>query len=164
IAPDWDLLGERLRSAIVEPPRAPRFTPKGRTTVTLAGAGPGPSIVRITARDQVGLLEAISRWFADHGVGILAADITTRDRTATDRFVVDGEFDRTALADHLSGPRRSPFRVRRPGHTARRSPPTSPTFHTPLHASGGNNVGIVVPEEVVVAFGRGKRIPVVVII
>jgi pimeloyl-ACP methyl ester carboxylesterase/predicted amino acid-binding ACT domain protein len=113
-APDWDALGLRLRSAITEPPKARRFTPKGRATVMLAGAGPGPSIVRVTARDQVGLLEAISRWFADHGVGILAADIATRGGTATDRFVVDGDFDHTALADHLSGPRRSPFRLRRP--------------------------------------------------
>ena len=41
---------------------------------------------------------------------------------------------------------------------------TSQTFHTTLWASGGNNVGIVVPEEVVTAFGRGKRVPVVVTI
>lgn len=35
-----------------------------------------------------------------------------------------------------------------------------PTFRTELWASGGNNVGIVVPEEVVLSFGRGKRVPV----
>lgn len=39
-----------------------------------------------------------------------------------------------------------------------------PTFRTVLEATGGNNVGIVVPEEVVLAFGRGKRVPVVVTI
>ncbi len=38
------------------------------------------------------------------------------------------------------------------------------TFRTTLWASGGNNVGIVVPEEVVASFGRGKRVPVVVTI
>jgi len=38
------------------------------------------------------------------------------------------------------------------------------TFRTTLEATGGNNVGIVVPEEVVSAFGRGKRVPVVVTI
>ncbi|WP_026874734.1 YdeI/OmpD-associated family protein [Jiangella gansuensis] len=38
------------------------------------------------------------------------------------------------------------------------------TFHTTLWASGGNNVGIVVPEEVVLSFGRGKRVPVTVTI
>ena len=35
-------------------------------------------------------------------------------------------------------------------------------FRTVLEATGGNNVGIVVPDEVVTAFGRGKRVPVVV--
>lgn len=34
------------------------------------------------------------------------------------------------------------------------------TFRTTLWASGGNNVGIVVPEDVVSSFGRGKRVPV----
>src|SRR5262245_40884306 len=38
---------------------------------------------------------------------------------------------------------------------------TSQTFRTTLAATGGNNVGIVVPDDVVVAFGRGKRVPVV---
>jgi len=36
------------------------------------------------------------------------------------------------------------------------------TFRTVLEATGGNNVGIVVPEEVVLSFDRGKRVPVVV--
>lgn len=38
------------------------------------------------------------------------------------------------------------------------------TFRTTLWAGGGNNVGIVVPEDVVVSFGRGKRVPVTVTI
>ncbi|RYC05700.1 DUF1905 domain-containing protein [Nocardioides zhouii] len=37
-------------------------------------------------------------------------------------------------------------------------------FRTELEATGGNNVGIVVPEDVVLAFDRGKRVPVVVTI
>ncbi len=41
---------------------------------------------------------------------------------------------------------------------------TSQTFRTTLWSAGGNNVGIVVPEDVVTAFGRGKRVPVVVTI
>lgn len=36
------------------------------------------------------------------------------------------------------------------------------TFRTTLWPSGGNNVGIVVPEEIVLGFDRGKRVPVVV--
>jgi hypothetical protein len=41
---------------------------------------------------------------------------------------------------------------------------TSQTFRTTLLAAGGNNVGIVVPGDVVAAFDRGKRVPVVVTI
>ena len=41
---------------------------------------------------------------------------------------------------------------------------TTQTFRTVLWAAGGNNVGIVVPDEVVAAFERGKRVPVVVTI
>jgi hypothetical protein len=41
---------------------------------------------------------------------------------------------------------------------------TSQTFRTTLWAAGGKNVGIVVPAAVVEAFGRGKRVPVVVTI
>lgn len=37
-------------------------------------------------------------------------------------------------------------------------------FRTVLEAGGGNNVGIVVPEDVVLGFGRGKRVPVIVTI
>jgi hypothetical protein len=38
------------------------------------------------------------------------------------------------------------------------------TFRTVLESTGGNNVGIVVPESTVLAFGRGKRVPVIVTI
>ncbi|WP_024285110.1 YdeI/OmpD-associated family protein [Cellulomonas sp. KRMCY2] len=43
-------------------------------------------------------------------------------------------------------------------------PTPTATFRTTLWASGGNNVGIVVPEDVVLGFGRGKRVPVIVTI
>ena len=39
---------------------------------------------------------------------------------------------------------------------------TEQTFRTTLEATGGNNVAIVVPEEVVTAFEHGRRVPVVV--
>lgn len=38
------------------------------------------------------------------------------------------------------------------------------TFRTVLEATGGNNVGIVVAEDVVLSFDRGKRVPVIVTI
>jgi hypothetical protein len=34
-------------------------------------------------------------------------------------------------------------------------------FRAVLESTGGNNVGIVVPEEIVLAFDRGKRVPVI---
>ncbi len=37
-------------------------------------------------------------------------------------------------------------------------------FRTVLESTGGNNVGIVVPEEIVLGFDRGKRVPVLVTI
>lgn len=37
-------------------------------------------------------------------------------------------------------------------------------FRTVLESTGGNNVGIVVPEEIVLGFDRGKRVPVIVTI
>src|SRR5689334_21331812 len=39
-----------------------------------------------------------------------------------------------------------------------------PTFTWTLESQGGNNTGFVVPEEVVLAFGRGRRVPIVVTI
>ena len=42
--------------------------------------------------------------------------------------------------------------------------PSSQTFRTELWAAGGKNVAIVVPADVVAAFERGKRVPVVVTI
>ncbi|MDV2978717.1 UNVERIFIED_CONTAM: YdeI/OmpD-associated family protein [Actinomycetes bacterium ARC8] len=39
-----------------------------------------------------------------------------------------------------------------------------PEFITVLSATGGNNVGIVVPDDVVAGFGRGKRVPALVTI
>ncbi|MFE6971687.1 YdeI/OmpD-associated family protein [Isoptericola sp. NPDC057653] len=42
--------------------------------------------------------------------------------------------------------------------------PTVQTFTTTLLATGGNNVGLPVPDDVVAAFDRGRRVPVVVTI
>ena len=39
-----------------------------------------------------------------------------------------------------------------------------PTFRTTLEPTGGNNVGVVVPDDVVAGFARGKRVPVAVTI
>jgi hypothetical protein len=35
-----------------------------------------------------------------------------------------------------------------------------PTFTWTLESQGGNNTGFIVPEDVVLAFGRGRRVPI----
>ena len=84
--------------------------PTGRVTATAVQSGPDQSTVTVTGPDGLGLLEAIGRWFAGHGVNIEAAEILTHDGTATDRFLVSGTFEPSALANHLSRPRVSPWR------------------------------------------------------
>ena len=39
-----------------------------------------------------------------------------------------------------------------------------PTFTWTLESQGGNNTGFIVPEDVVLAFGRGRRVPIAVTI
>jgi pimeloyl-ACP methyl ester carboxylesterase/predicted amino acid-binding ACT domain protein len=107
--PDWDALGVRLRSIGTTPRSAPRYRPTGRASVAITGSRPGQSVVKVTAPDGIGLLEAISRWLAERDLNIEAAEITTRTGVASDRFLVDGEFDPSALASHLSRSPTSPW-------------------------------------------------------
>jgi len=102
--PDWDALGQRLQSEVADPTPAPRYLPRGRAHVSTADSGSGRTLVTVTAPDGLGLLEALTRWFAEHGVSIEAAEIATRDGQATDRFRVVGEIDADDLATHLSRP------------------------------------------------------------
>jgi UTP:GlnB (protein PII) uridylyltransferase len=72
--------------------------------VTADASGDGRSIVELVAPDAVGLLDSVCRWFSNHGVSIEAAEITTADGLATNRFLVTGTFHASALAKHLSEP------------------------------------------------------------
>ncbi len=101
-APDWDALGERLRSIPTSPRRRPRYVRTGRARVAVTASLSGQSVVKVTAPDGIGLLAAISRWLAERGLNIQAAEIMTRDGMATDRFLVDGDFDAAALQAHLT--------------------------------------------------------------
>ena len=58
----------------------------------------------MAAVDQVGLLWAICRWFADHGVSIETVSAATDAGEANDGFIVVGDVDAEALATHLSRP------------------------------------------------------------
>ena len=77
--------------------RAPRRTTADRPgNRGHAESGADRTLVKVTAPDGLGLLETISRWFADRDISIEAAEIDTRRGTATDRFLVDGDLDRVA--------------------------------------------------------------------
>ena len=102
-ADSWDEIGSLLRASVVgEVPAT--FIPSGRARVTRTGGGQDTTMVRVTAPDDVGLLSAICRWFADHGLSIEAAGIATDDGVANDVFLVDGEVDTKQLEQHLSRP------------------------------------------------------------
>jgi glycine cleavage system regulatory protein len=101
----WAALGERLRSMSTVGRRRSLYVPTGRANVTVSGEGTGGALVKVTAPDGLGLLEAICRWFADYEVTINAAKVTTRGRTAVDTFLVDGAFNPSLLAHVLSRPR-----------------------------------------------------------
>jgi UTP:GlnB (protein PII) uridylyltransferase len=99
--PDWERLGDALRR--------PREAAAGRLAVAPLrakvvsfGAGRDRSLVRITAPDQLGLLWAISDWFARHGVSIESLDASTTDGVAHDVFLVSGSFAAADLSRDLS--------------------------------------------------------------
>ena len=97
----WDQVGARLQASAETPVRM-LFRPSGRARVTTTGAGTGTSIVRVNAPDDIGLLSATCRWFADHGISIEAAGIDTTHGVANDVFLIDGDCDTGQLAAHLS--------------------------------------------------------------
>ena len=97
----WEQVGARLQASAETPVRM-LFRPSGRARVTTTGAGTSTSIVRVNAPDDIGLLSATCRWFADHGISIEAAGIDTANGIANDVFLIDGDCDTSQLAAHLS--------------------------------------------------------------
>ena len=102
----WAAIGERLSGMRSEGAPVFPYVASGRARVTRTGEGDGRSSVRITVGDRLGVLSTVCRWFADHGVSIDAADIGTVDGVVKDVFLVRGDFDVDALADHLSESKR----------------------------------------------------------
>ena len=98
----WAAIGASLHAMVDGPLPTFPFVPSGHARVTRAGEGATATLVRVTAPDRLGLLSGICRWFADHGVTIQSADISTVDGTARDEFMVDGDCDIDALAAFLS--------------------------------------------------------------
>jgi len=53
----------------------------------------------------------VCRWFADNGMSVEAASISTEDGVANDVFLVSGHCDVAGLAGHLSAHRTHPLRA-----------------------------------------------------
>ncbi len=102
---DFDRLGAKLRG-INTAPAAPAFVPVGRATVEVSGAPAQRATITIVAKNQLGLLCAITRWFADADVNIEAVHATTEFGVARDTFIVVGDCDTASLAAALSKPLR----------------------------------------------------------
>jgi glycine cleavage system regulatory protein len=99
----WDRLGEDLRAIGNADARVrTRFMPLGRAHVTVAGDHQDQTLVRVVARDQIGLLATICRYFADRGLSVESVHAATDGATARDVFVITGECCAADLARRLS--------------------------------------------------------------
>lgn len=102
-ATGWERLGDDLRTiGVAGDPMRPDFVPVGRATVTVDGSEPERTLVRVSAHDQIGLLSAICRWFAEHDLSIESLHAATEGETARDVFLVTGSCSADELASHLS--------------------------------------------------------------
>jgi pimeloyl-ACP methyl ester carboxylesterase/glycine cleavage system regulatory protein len=101
-APDWDGLGADLRRMVLDGVEPLPFRGRGRVEVVVDGDGGDRTLVRVRARDQVGLLAAICRWFATNGVSVETLHARTVGLVASDQFLVNGPVDGPALEYALS--------------------------------------------------------------
>ena len=102
-AAGWERLGDDLRTIGTSGDRPrPRFEPVGHATVTVDGRQPERTLVRVLARDQVGLLSAICRWFAAQGLSVESVHAASDGATARDVFIVNGGCCAQDLSRHLS--------------------------------------------------------------
>jgi UTP:GlnB (protein PII) uridylyltransferase len=103
-AAGWQRLGKDLRaigSGVDEVPTP--FVPTGRASVSTYGNEPERTLVRVRARDQIGLLSTICRWFADNDLSVESVHATTDGETARDVFLVNGSCDAADLELRLGG-------------------------------------------------------------
>ena len=101
-AEDWSRLGTDL-AQVGRPNRGPSLgLLPVRAAVSVYGAGADRSLVRLTAPDQIGLLWAVSDWFASQRASIESLDVSTTDGVAHDVFLVSGTFEAADLRRHLS--------------------------------------------------------------
>jgi pimeloyl-ACP methyl ester carboxylesterase/glycine cleavage system regulatory protein len=99
----WSELQARLRT-MAESGGAPAATIRpARAQVTVQGAEADRSMVRVLAGDQIGLLSAVCRWFAERDVSIDSLHAQTVKGRADDTFLVAGQVDARALTGFLEG-------------------------------------------------------------
>jgi pimeloyl-ACP methyl ester carboxylesterase/glycine cleavage system regulatory protein len=99
----WEQLGSDLRAMVRDGVTPVPFRSRGPVDVTVDGSGMDRSLVRVRARDQIGLLAAICRWFAMHGLNVESVHARTVNRIASDDFIVSGPCDGEGLRKHLDG-------------------------------------------------------------
>jgi pimeloyl-ACP methyl ester carboxylesterase len=104
-ADGWRKLGADLRTASrPDDGAAPMRRPVERLRVTVDGGSSGRTLVRLVARDQVGLLARICRWFSDAGHNVESLHASTDGETVRDVFLVSGDCDGTEFARQLTRP------------------------------------------------------------
>ncbi|HUW04447.1 MAG TPA: alpha/beta fold hydrolase [Acidimicrobiales bacterium] len=103
----WDRVGQRLRTLSTGAVECPEVGPPGVAEVRVNGTGDGRAVVTVTARDRLGLLWRICRWFADREVGIESLHATTERGIAIDSIIVFGVVDASELSADLSAGRRA---------------------------------------------------------
>ena len=98
----WERVGADLRMIGTDGTEVrPAFVPVDRARVTADGSEPDRTLVRVSTRDQIGLLWAICHWFADHELSIESLHAATDAETARDVFLVAGSCDAHELANYL---------------------------------------------------------------
>jgi len=104
-ADDWDVIGSRLRAVLGRREEAPlpTFVPVGPVIVESHPQDAGRALVSVRAPDRVGLLWAVTSWFADHGCNVEACQATSVDGTANDEFLIVGTWDCVDLARAIGG-------------------------------------------------------------
>jgi hypothetical protein len=102
-AVEWEAVGERLRSVAVGEHITVGFVPKASVKVGCAAPGPGRRLLTVSAPDQVGLLWALCRWLADHGLSVEAAHLDGILGRAEGSLLISGDESVDGLETHLGG-------------------------------------------------------------
>jgi pimeloyl-ACP methyl ester carboxylesterase/glycine cleavage system regulatory protein len=108
----WERIGEDLREMVtIGFGPEPTFVRYDRARVTVDSNETEQALIRVSTRDQVGLLWKICRWLADRDLNIECVHAETENGIARDVFVVSGQVDAADLRQHLAGPPPSCFDV-----------------------------------------------------